>query len=169
MNIQVTNNPIPIIFPASLTMPKGECTDPFLISLTNAPFADLVLSYTYDNSLYSENDFFPNPLTTLSQLSFNSTVTNGTISFCSSSSFSATQVPIIFHLSGTNYRSYSITPSPTVLVDVVNTVPNTAPIVILALKNQQKTFIDVNFTNNVNGIIFYHLQIGKNKSPLSVL
>ncbi len=55
MNIQVTNNPIPINFPSSLIMPKGGCTDPFLISLTNAPFADLVISYTYDNSLYSEN------------------------------------------------------------------------------------------------------------------
>lgn len=55
MNIQVTNIPIPINIPTSFTMPKGGCTDPFLISLTNAPFEDLVISYTYDNSLYSES------------------------------------------------------------------------------------------------------------------
>lgn len=55
------------------------------------------------------------------------------------------------------------------MVNVVNSVPNIAPMVSLVLKNQQKTFLDVNFTNNVNGMIFYHLQNGKDKSPLSVL
>jgi hypothetical protein len=164
----VTNIPIPITLPASLTMPKGGCTNPFNILLINPPFQDLTITYIFDNSAYSQTDFYPNPLTTLSQMNFNSTFNNNTFSFCSSSSLSATQIPITFYLTGSNYQSYSFSPSNQILINISNSTANIAPTISLALKNQQKTFLDVNFTNNVDGNIFYQLMLGQNMSPLDI-
>lgn len=96
-------------------------------------------------------------------MNFNSSLTNSTFSFCSSASLHIGQIPIIFHLSGTNYQSYKFSPSETLIIDVVSSIPNTIPTIALALKNQQRTFLDVNFTNNVDGMIFYHLKLGKNQ------
>ena len=53
MNIKVTNTPVVITIPSSLTLPQGGCTDPYLISLANPPFTDMTISYVFDNSLYS--------------------------------------------------------------------------------------------------------------------
>ena len=64
MNIKVTNTPVPIAIPSSLTLPQGGCTDPFTISLASPPFIGVTISYAFDNSVYSEVDLFPNPLTT---------------------------------------------------------------------------------------------------------
>ena len=64
MNIKVTNTPVSITIPSSLTLPQGGCTDPFLISLPNPPYTDVSITYIFDNSIYSEADLFPNPLTT---------------------------------------------------------------------------------------------------------
>jgi hypothetical protein len=53
MNILVTNTPISITLPASLNLPLGGCSNPFVISLTNPPFNDLTISYSFNNALYS--------------------------------------------------------------------------------------------------------------------
>ena len=57
MNIQVTNTPVSITLPSTLTLPQGGCTDPFLITLTNPPFSDMSITYSFDNSVYSEVPF----------------------------------------------------------------------------------------------------------------
>lgn len=168
MNIKVTNDPVLITLPSVLNLPLGGCTNPFLISLANPPFLDLTISYTFNNILYSQNDFFPNPLTTQSQMNFNSTFPNSTFSFCSSSNLNATQIPITFYLSGSNYNSYKFSPSNQITVNIVNGVANISPTLILALKNQQKTFLDIDFTNNVDGTIFYQLMLGQNMQPLDI-
>lgn len=168
MNIRVTNNPVTITLPSTLTLPKGGCTNPFLILLSNPPFQDLTISYTFNNALYSQNDFYPNPLTTQSQMSFNSTTNNSTFSFCSSSNLNASQIPITFYLSGSNYNSYQFSPSNQILVNIVAGVANVAPVISLELNNQQKTFLDVNFTNNVDGLIFYQIMLGQNMTPLDI-
>lgn len=168
MNIMVTNTPVPITLPASLNMPLGGCTNPFNILLSNPPFLDVTISYTFDNTQYSQNDFYPNPLTTLSQMNFNSTINNNTFSFCSSPSLTASQIPITFYLTGSNYQSYSFTPSNKIMINIITSVVNTAPTLNLALSNQQKTFLDVNFTNNVDGTIFYQLMLGQNRTPLDL-
>jgi hypothetical protein len=149
-------------------MPKGGCTNPFLVLLSNPPFQDLTITFTFDNKLYSQNDFYPNPLTTASQLLFNQSINNSTFSFCSSSTLNATQIPVTFYLSGTNYNSYKFSPSNQILINVVVSVPNVVPTVSLVLNNQQQTFFDVNFTNNVDGMIFYQLILGQNMTPLDV-
>lgn len=168
MNIQVTNSPVAIALPSSLNLPKGGCTNPFLILLSNPPFQDLTITYTFDNVLYSQNDFYPNPLTTQSQMNFNGSNPNSTFSFCSSVSLNATQIPLTFYLSGSNYNSYKFSPSNQIMVNIVGGVANVAPVITLALKNQQKTFLDVNFTNNVDGTIFYQLMLGQNMQPLDI-
>jgi hypothetical protein len=168
MNIMVTNTPVLITLPASLNMPLGGCTNPFNILLTNPPFLDLTISYIFDNTLYSQSHFYPNPLTTKSQMNFNSTINNNTFSFCSSPALAGTQIPITFYLTGSNYRSYAFTPSNKIMINVVTNVANTAPTLNLVLNNQQKTFLDVNFTNNVDGTIFYQLMLGQNMTPLDI-
>jgi hypothetical protein len=167
MNIRVTNNPVLITLPTSLDMPKGGCTAPYIIKLTNTPFQDISISYTYDNSAYGEDKFYPNPWTTARELKFTSDIDNNTISFCSTNSLVATQIPITFYVTGTNYKSYSFTPSATLNINVITSV-DSPPTLSLALKNQQKTFLDVNFTSNVDGTIFYQVMLGSNTSPLSV-
>ena len=168
MNINVTNNPIQITLPSSLVMAKGGCTNPFLISLTNPPFSDITITYTFDNNLYSPDYFYPNPMTTLSQMTFNSTFSNGTFSFCSTSALTASQIPISFFITGTNYASYAFTPSNIILVNIYNNITNTTPTIALALNNQQKTFLDITFTNNVDGMIFYQMMLGQNQTPLDL-
>ena len=166
MNIAVTNTPVLINLPSSLVLPKGGCTNPFLIQLPNPPFSDITITFAFDNSLYSPDHFYPNPLTTLSQMSLNTTVTNSTFSMCSSSSLNAVQIPLSFSITGTNAKSYQFTPSNVLLVNVNTAIANVTPTITLALKNQQKTFLDVNFTNNVDGTILYHMLLGQNMAPL---
>lgn len=168
MNVMVVNTPVAITLPASLNMPLGGCTNPFSMLLSNPPFQDVSISYTFNNTLYSQNDFYPNPLTTQSFMNFNSTTNNNTFSFCSSAALNATQIPITFYLTGTNYRSYSFSPSNQILINIVTNVANTAPTLNLVLRNQQKTFLDVNFTNNVDGTIYYQLMLGQNMTPLDI-
>ena len=157
-----------ITLPAAVDMPLGGCSKPFLIQLTNPPFLDVALTFTFDNTLYPQANFYPNPYTTPSSLTYTPTKDNNTFSFCSSSSLNATQIPISFQLSGTNYNSYAFTPSNQILINVLSNIANTTPTLTLSLHNQQKTFLDVNFTNNVDGTIFYQMQIGNNATPLSL-
>lgn len=168
MNIQVTNDQVPIVLPASLNLPLGGCTNPFIIKLTNPPFQDLTISYIFDNSVYSENDLFQNPSVTPSQMTFTSIKDNNTFSFCSTSNLVATQIPISFYLSGTNYNSYTFSPSNQILLNVVNAVANVTPTLQLVLNNQQKTFLDVNFTTNVDSMVFYQMILGQNQTPLDL-
>lgn len=160
MNIEVTTIPVPITIPSTITVPQGGCSSPFLIQLTNPPFMDLTITYVFDNTLYSETDLYPNPITTLPEMNFGPNNTNATLSFCTSSVLPLGSIPLALYLSGTNYNSYTFTPSNQITLNVVNSVANTTPVLTLALNNQQKTFLDVNFTNNVDGIIFYEMAIG---------
>lgn len=168
MNIRITNNPVPIVLPTTLTMPLGGCTIPTIIKLTNLPFSDVIITYTFDNIAYSEDHFYPNSLTTQNQLTFTNILDNNTFSFCSSTSLTATQIPISLHLFGTNANSYTFSPSNVILVNIVPSISNTTPTVTLSLKNQQKTFLDIDFTNNVDGNIYYQMMIGQNQSPLTL-
>lgn len=85
---------------------------------------------------------------------------NNTFSFCSSSSLPVTSIPITLQFSGSNYESYTFTPSKQITLNVVTSVLSTVPSLSLVLNNQQRTFLDVNFTNNVDGTIFYQMMIG---------
>ena len=168
MNIKIINTPVPITLPTTLSMPRGGCTIPIIIKLTHLPFKDVIITYTFDNIAYSEDYFYPNSLTTQSQLTFTKNLDNNTFSFCSSAILAATQIPISFHLFGTNANSYTFSPSNIILVNIVSSISNTTSTVSLSLKNQQKTFLDVDFTTNVDGNIYYQMMIGQNQSPLTL-
>jgi hypothetical protein len=53
MNIQVTNAPVLITLPVSVNLPLGGCSNPFLISLSSPPLSDVIITYAFNNSLYS--------------------------------------------------------------------------------------------------------------------
>ncbi len=91
---------------------------------------------------------------------FTATYPNNTFSFCSTATLPIAAIPITLHLSGSNYASYNFTPSNQIILNVVNNTVNTIPTLSLVLNNQQKTFLDVNFTNNVDGLIFYQMMLG---------
>jgi len=116
----VTNTPIQITLPTSIDLPVGGCSRPFLVFLTNPPTVDLSVTFTYDNFVYSQNDFYPNPKLTNSFLSFNKTVNNNTVSFCSSTNITGSSFPVSFVLSGTNYASYQFIPSNTITVNIIS-------------------------------------------------
>ena len=52
-NIRVTNVPKPITVPASINVPIGGCSIPVDIVLLNAPYDDLMITFNYDNSVYT--------------------------------------------------------------------------------------------------------------------
>lgn len=94
-------------------------------------------------------------------MDFTSTHDNNTFSFCSSSALALGSIPLQLSLTGINYQSYSFSPSNVINLNVVNSVANVTPTLALELNNQQKTFLDVNFTNNVDGYIFYEMILGE--------
>ena len=105
---------------------------------------------------------------TPSFMTFTKTNYNNTFSFCSSASLPIAAIPISLYLSGSNYSSYQFSPSNVITFNVVNNVANTTPTLSLLLHNQQKTFLDVNFTNNVDGVIYYQMMIGQSMTPVSL-
>ena len=60
-NIKVTNVPIAVTVTSSIDVPIGGCSEPIIIDIVNSPFTDLLISFNYDNFLYDENNFWPNP------------------------------------------------------------------------------------------------------------
>jgi hypothetical protein len=83
------------------------------------------------------------------------------VSFCLSSYVSgATNIPITFIFTGTNYNSYTFSPSNIVLFNLINLTNVATPSITLQMVNQQKTFVDLNLTLNIDGIVFYELYIG---------
>ena len=55
-----------------------------------------------------------------------------------------------------------------ITINVVSQALTTVlPSVSLSLINQQKTFLDISFTTNQQGNIYYHIMRGKNQIPLT--
>ncbi len=122
---------------------------------------DMSITFNYDNSIYNENVFYPNPRTTKSSLSFTKTRDNNTFSMCTAENVTGSQIKVKLILTGTNYNSYKFAPSDEIVFNLVSLTNVQNPTVGIELINQQKTFVDFNITVNVNGILYYHLYIGK--------
>jgi hypothetical protein len=105
---------------------------------------------------------------TPSEMIFTQTYYNNTFSLCSSPSLPITTIPISLYITGSNYESYQFSPSNVITLNIVNNVVNTTPTLALTMHNQQKSFLDVNFTNNVAGVIYYQIIIGQSMTPLSL-
>jgi hypothetical protein len=127
---------------------------------------DMSITFNYNNSLWDGNSFFPNPHTSRSALTFSSTVDNNTLSFCTSANISGSSMPVTFVLTGTNYNSYTFSPSAVVTFNVVNLPATPTPTVSIIMINQQKTFVDFNITQNVDGILYYELYIGDSSADV---
>jgi hypothetical protein len=75
-------------------------------------------------------------------------------------------MPVTFVLTGTNYNSYTFSPSAVVTFNVVNLPATPTPTVSIIMINQQKTFVDFNITQNVDGILYYELYIGDSSADV---
>jgi hypothetical protein len=60
-NIRVTNTPVNIVVPSSITVPKGGCSIPIKVTLNNPPYSDVSINFVYNNSMYSSDIFWLNP------------------------------------------------------------------------------------------------------------
>lgn len=56
----VTNVPITISIPSTITVPLGGCSVPYSITLSNPPYSDISISFQYDTRLYSLHIFWVN-------------------------------------------------------------------------------------------------------------
>lgn len=56
----ITSVPITINFPASFTVPKGGCSMPVAVQLTNPPHSYITIYYEYDTTVASPSDFWVN-------------------------------------------------------------------------------------------------------------
>lgn len=66
----VTNNPISVVIPASISVPVGGCSIPFTVDILNPPILDVEVAFIYNNQVYNESIFYPNSHTTKSKLSY---------------------------------------------------------------------------------------------------
>jgi hypothetical protein len=80
---------------------------------------------------------------------------------CTAENVTGSQIKVKLILTGTNYNSYKFAPSDEIVFNLVSLTNVQNPTVGIELINQQKTFVDFNITVNVNGILYYHLYIGK--------
>ena len=56
-------------------MPKGGCSIPFKISLTNPPYSDLTLSFEFDSAVFTLDKFWINEEMSYNQLRFTKNIT----------------------------------------------------------------------------------------------
>ena len=77
------------------------------------------ITFNYDNAIYNENVFYPNPFITKSTLTFTKDKDNNTLSFCTSENVTGSQVEVKLILTGTNYNSYRFSPSSKIIFNLV--------------------------------------------------
>lgn len=120
----------------------------------------MAISFNYDNLVYNENVFYPNPKTTKSSLPFSKHNDNNTLSFCTAPNVTGSQIKVTLVVTGTNYNSYTFAPSNVINFNLIDLGSVPDPSVQIQLINQQKTFVDFNITTNVDGILYYNMYIG---------
>lgn len=172
-NIRVTNTPIQVSIPSSISIPAGGCSTPFTINIGNPPTSDVLIIFNYDNQRYNETVLYPNQHFMKSQLTFGPTVTQNAFSFCVSSNFLSLGLPATFVMrfafAGSNYKSYAFTPTENVTITIgAAIVLPASPSVSIILINRQKTFLDFNITTSVPGTVFYHLELGQNVAAMDI-
>jgi isocitrate dehydrogenase len=101
---------VSVTIPASINVPIGGCSIPFIVDLQNNPVYDVSVIFNYANNIYNESVFWPNTRTTKSQLYFTKNVKENIVSFCVASNFGglglAASFVMKFVFMGTNYKSY---------------------------------------------------------------
>lgn len=164
----VSNVPIPITLPLTFNVPIGGCSVPYKVSLTNAPYSDVKISFEYDTVLYNLHLFWVNEQTSYNELSFTQSITTRWLSFCADPAINVNTVSIDVFLGGTNYKAYSLTNSLININIVANTTTNVAPTFSIVTKNLQKTYAGFEITTNTNGQIYYELQLSSQNSFLDL-
>lgn len=91
------------------------------------------------------------------------------VSFCTRNGVGVGSFPVTFVLSGTNYRSYSFTPSSNVIISIIATPPLApTPSLVVSVLNRQKTFLQFNVNPSSAGTVFYHFQLGYEVAALNL-
>ena len=167
--VSVTNNPVTITIPSSLSVPVGGCSVPFLIQLTNIPYDNIDLNFEYDTDLFNLQLFWVNEETSYNTLEFSNGVTERSLSFCSDPSLTQSSLEVSAYIGGLNQNSYQLS-SDTISVTLVsNGTTNRNPTVQIVKKNIQKTYGGFEVTANLNGQLYYELKVGSISEPMSLV
>lgn len=163
----VTSLPIPISFPSSFTVPKGGCSMPVAVELTNAPYSYITIYYEYNTTAVLPQWFWVNQEISQEQMEFNINNTKRWVSFCSSPAIAVTSFDINLNLGGDNSASYSFSTA-TTHITIDSSATAVAPAFSLFASNVQKTFATVQVNTNTAGFFYYHLSIAPLYSPLTL-
>ena len=91
------------------------------------------------------------------------------LSFCCSSSFKGTSIPVNLYMGGINEQAYTLSRS-NLTVNVISNASTIAlPTLSIAVVNTQKTYTKLSVTTNLPGILYYELKLAPLASPLSLL
>lgn len=163
----VTSTPITINFPSSFTVPKGGCSMPVAIQLTNPPFSSITIYYNYDSLLVPPSHFWVNQEISFKQMTFDLNNTQRWVSFCSSSSITTSSFPVNLNLGGDNAASFVFTSTVTnIVIDSMAT--NTSPTFSISAANVQKTFAAIQVVTNTPGFFYYQLSVSPSSPSLSL-
>jgi len=88
-------------------------------------------------------------------LDFTTLILQRQLSFCTSSTFSATTLPINAYLDGSNQDAYKVSNSVITIVVGSNASTAVTPSSTLTTTNVQKTFASFNLNVNLNGFAYY--------------
>lgn len=100
--VSVSNNPIQISIPTTINMPKGGCSIPVKIAVAKAPSSDVQINFEYDSDLYKLDEFWINEEISYTELEYTKDVAERQLSFCCSSTFKATSIPVNLYMSRSN-------------------------------------------------------------------
>ena len=89
------------------------------------------------------------------------------MSFCTSSTLTATSFPITLNLGGDNSASFTLSQPTTTINIISNSSLTVAPTFTITPSNVQKTFATFQISTNIPGFFFYELHISPLSAPLS--
>lgn len=167
--VSVSNNPIQLAIPSTINMPKGGCSIPVKIAVAKAPSSDLQINFEYDSDLYKLDEFWINEEISYTELGYEKDVAERQLSFCCSSTFKATSIPVNLYMGGSNEQAYTLSRSNLTVIVVSNTSTIASPTFSIAVVNTQKTYTKLSVTTNLPGILYYELKLAPLQSPLTLL
>lgn len=104
--VDISNVPVQITVPSTIDVPKGGCSVPYEIVLSNLPYSDININFEFDTELFNLHLFWLNEQISYNELEFDDTIYRRWLSFCSDVDIGLSAVDVKLFVGGTNYKSY---------------------------------------------------------------
>ena len=134
-----------------------------------APTSDVTINFEYNSDIYKLDSFWINEEVSYNELSYNQSVTGRYLSFCCSSNFSYTTVPVNVYFSGTNEDAYILSTDNFTVSIVSNTSTVPPPSLAIQVLNTQKTYAKLQVSTNLAGLLYYELKLSPLTNPIDIV